>query len=131
MPRATAILLLLVLPLTACHKWVAPEVRPQVGPGDTAAYDQVKARTVDGSSFVLYRARSSPDSLVGDDHPSGTRRQPLRVALPRHEIEGLEVRRTDAGATVLTVLGVGAGVGLVFGLVCAATDCISIELGSF
>ncbi len=128
--RSTAMLLLLVLPLSACHKWVPPELRPGVAPDSVVAYDQVRVTRVDGSSLVLHGARLSADSLVGDDEPSGTRRQPLRVALPRHEIESLEVRRTDVGATVLTALGVAAvAIGLT-ALLCVASDCFSLGGGS-
>lgn len=128
--RSTAMLLLLVLPLSACHKWVAPELRPGAAPDSIVAYDQVRVTRVDGSSLVLHGARLSADSLVGDDEPSGTRRQPLRVALPRHAIESLEVRRTDVGATVLTALGVGVGAVLLGGLLCEATDCLDMRIGS-
>lgn len=128
--RSTAMLLLLVLPLAACHKWVAPELRSGIAPDSAVAYDQVRVTRVDGSSLVLHGARLSADSLVGDDEPPGTRRQPLRVALPRHEIESLELRRSDVGATVLTVLGVGVGGLLLGALLCEATDCLDIGIGS-
>lgn len=123
MRRSTAIILLLVLPLAACHKWVPPETGPDVSHDDPESYERIRVRTSGDSTLVLYQAELRADSLVGHDHTSGTSTKPLRVALPRHDIESLEVRRTDVGATVLTVLGVSAGLIIGAGLVCAATDC--------
>lgn len=123
--RFTAMLLLLVLPLAACHKWVAPELGPGMAPDSVVAYDEVRVTRVDGSRLVLHGARLSADSLVGDDQPpGGTPEEPLRVALPRHEIASMEVRRADVPASIVTTVGVGAGLVLLIGL-------ISVGLGGF
>lgn len=127
MRRSTAILMLLVLPLTACHKWAAPELGPDIRSDRAVRYDRVRVRTTDESTLVLHRAELRPDSLIGYDAPTGTSRQPHRTALPREKITGLEVRRSDTGAT-LAVLGVTAGVLLVGGLVCAASGCMDFDV---
>lgn len=131
MRRSIATLLLLVLPLTACHKWEAPEVRPDVGPDRAATYDEVRVRTTDGETRVLHRAEVRPDSVIGYEEERDARGHARRVRLSREEIAELEVRRTDTIATLLTVLGVGTGMILGVSLLCAASGCLEVGgLGS-
>lgn len=123
MRRFTALVLLLILPLAACHKWAPLEFRPGVEPDTTVTKSQVRASRTDGVSLVIYEARVTADSVTGYDQPfvSGTQRN--RIALPRNLVEEIEVRRSDPLGTTLTVLGVAVGAFVIgFSIVCAASD---------
>lgn len=123
-----ATLLLLVLPLTACHRWIQPEVDPDVRPDRPATHDRVRVRTVDGGSRVLRHVQVRPDSVVGYFHPPNSPRPPRRLAFGRDQVAALEVRRPDPLATVL---GIGGVVFLGLTLACLVDNCLDVALGGW
>jgi len=102
--------------LAGCMTWQTASQ----GPAELLARRPPPAiRVVDhtGGRITLFKPFISGDSLGG--YGDSTLRR--RYATPLADVASIEVRRVDAGGTVLAVVGVGASVALVY----AAVDAIS------
>ena len=105
--RRSAFLRLVVLPftltmfLTACHKWTA--VEPPYGPAiENAGADELRL-TVAGETTVLKGATIRNDTLFVAGEAG-------HVALD--DLQAVEIRTSDTGATVGLLVGIGALVAL-------------------
>jgi hypothetical protein len=113
--------------VTACHSYT------QIEPGEIADHGKARVTLDDGSRFVVAHPEIEADSLVGFKANSWDRRHKVytdsvRVAL--EQVGTLEASHASAGKTVGLVVGVIAGVFLVAGVACAASDCMDMELGN-
>lgn len=124
MQRFTAAILLLILPLGACHSWSLRDFPERTDPRALATdtIPEVKVHRVDGPPLTMYRAVVDADSVAGFSRPpdqDGAR----WLALSREEVERLEVRRFSLGETGLLVGGVAVAAFVVFAVACSASDC--------
>lgn len=126
MKRATALILLFIIPLVGCHKWVELDRSPAATADTTTLYDRIRVHRADGSTLVLHEARFTADSLVGYDMPP-IEPEARRIAVPKEEARRTEVRRPDALNTTLTVIGAAFGAVFLGVIVCAATDCVDMD----
>ena len=105
----------------------------QIEPREVADYGKARVTLDDGRRFVVAHPQIEADSLVGFKANSWDRRHKVytdsvRVALD--QVETLEASHTSAGKTVGLVVGIIAGVFVVAGVACAASDCMDMELGN-
>ena len=99
----------------------------QIEPREVADYGKARVTLDDGRRFVVAHPQIEADSLVGFKAESWTARDrvytdSVRVALD--QVETLEASHTSAGKTVGLVVGVIAGVFVIAGIACAASDCM-------
>jgi len=99
----------------------------QIKVGEVADYGKARVTLDDGRRFVVAHPQTEADSLVGFKAESWTARDrvytdSVRVALD--QVEMLEASHTSAGKTVGLVVGVIAGVFVIAGIACAASDCM-------
>jgi len=120
--RAVAAVLLAVY-LPACHHWVTPKgMTPQEY--ITANHPStVRVTLADSSRVVLQNPRAASDSLWGSLAPGG------QWGAPLSSVQLLQVRKSDAAGTVFLTLGIVVGSLFVVGAICAAANCIDLNIG--
>jgi len=120
--RAVAAVLLAVY-LPACHHWVTPKgMTPQEY--ITANHPStVRVTLADSSRVVLQNPRAASDSLWGSVAPGG------QWGVPLSSVQLLQVRKSDAAGTVFLTLGIVVGSLFVVGAICAAANCIDLNIG--
>lgn len=120
--RAVAAVLLAVY-LPACHHWVTPQgMTPQEY--ITANHPStVRVTLADSTRVVLQHPRAASDSLWGSLAPGG------QWGAPLSSVQLFQVRKSDAAGTVFLTLGIVVGTVFVAGAICAAANCIDINIG--
>jgi hypothetical protein len=103
---------------TGCHVWRAVPLAP-----GTAQPLPARTRVVrpTGERIELAGARVTPDSVVGARARGAPYAAVGRVALARDSVAFLEVRRLSWGRTLGLAAGVYVGVGVVLGVLVAAS----------
>jgi len=122
-------LLITLLPqLTACTSWRVQPVSPAQALSDARPRDvRVRLRR-DGSTVVIPQARLVGDSIIGYQEPATFHFTPRRVAVALSDVQGVAVRRADAGRTVLAVAAAAGLMGLiVWGVVAAVQGAFSMR----
>jgi hypothetical protein len=102
--RQVTSLILLPAYLSACTGWQVQQVAPETLLSEEQP-EQVQVRTTSHAEIVLDDPVVSGDTLYGTA-PAG------RMAIPMSGVESLAIKKTDAGKTVLLVLGVIVAVNL-------------------
>lgn len=108
MRRALATLLMVLVPVTGCYRWVPLDWPPRVRSDSADATPELRIERKDGSKVVLYHVLMTPDSAIGYLDP-GSRTPGSRWAIARSEIGRYGVRETADRETRLLTLGL-AGV---------------------
>lgn len=113
MRRAIATLLLVLLPVTGCYRWVPLDWPPRVRSDSADATPRLRIERKDGSKVVLHHVLMTPDSAVGYVEP-GSRAAGDRRAIARSEIDRYSVRESADRETRLLTLGLAGAAVMAF-----------------
>lgn len=112
--RLTALILLLVWPVSACTSWRS---LPSLQTGLGESVERVRVLTPTGRDLVVWHPKVRGDSLFGAS--ARDRKDSADVRLGN--LQTLQIRRFSAGRTILLVTVVGVGVVVVTGAIVAAS----------
>ena len=115
MRRALTLLIAVSSLLNGCHSWQTEEVAP-VSYIQSQHPGQIRLTLLDSSELTLRSPTVVGDSINGwAPAKGGGNSDSLRLrAVAAGEVQSLEVRRTDVGASILLGLGIAAGAFLAF-----------------
>jgi hypothetical protein len=118
--RATAIVLgvCFFFQISGCTSWSAQPTQVLA----QKSYDVVRVIQNDGSRAEVFEPRVADDSLSGFAGGPSTSHQAKAVRIALADIRYLEIRKGDAGKTVLLVAGIGITLLLVAAIAAATSD---------